>query len=144
MVPERGGAIPPGFTLLEMLVVIAVLGLVLGIFIGRGPMRSPALDLRAAAADVAQALRATRARAIATDRASSFALDPAAHRYVAAGVSHALPAALSAAINAPGGVIQFAPDGSSSGGRVTLGEAERAIVVSVDWLTGRVRVAAGS
>jgi general secretion pathway protein H len=36
--------------------------------------------------------------------------------------------------------IRFAPDGSSSGGRVTLSSRNKKYVVYVDWLTGRVGV----
>ena len=38
------------------------------------------------------------------------------------------------------GAIRFFPDGSSTGGRVTLMVGERSYAVDVDWLTGRVRV----
>jgi general secretion pathway protein H len=34
--------------------------------------------------------------------------------------------------------IRFNPDGSSTGGRITVGDAVRKIAVGVDWLTGRV------
>jgi general secretion pathway protein H len=37
--------------------------------------------------------------------------------------------------------ITFAPDGSSSGGRVAMAEGGRRVLVGVDWLTGRVSVA---
>ena len=38
------------------------------------------------------------------------------------------------------GRIRFFPDGSSTGGRVTLTSDERLYHVDVDWLTGQVRV----
>ncbi len=38
------------------------------------------------------------------------------------------------------GAISFAPDGSSSGGRIELADGGRRMRVSVDWLTGRVGV----
>jgi prepilin-type N-terminal cleavage/methylation domain-containing protein len=53
-----------GFTLIEMIVVVVVIGLVLSLFIQRGPMRSPALEARAAANEVAESLRLARSRAI--------------------------------------------------------------------------------
>ena len=37
--------------------------------------------------------------------------------------------------------ISFAPDGSSSGGRIVLADGGRRVQVGVDWLTGRVSVA---
>ena len=39
------------------------------------------------------------------------------------------------------GDIRFNPDGSSSGGRITLTDGNRVMMVGVDWLTGRVSVA---
>jgi general secretion pathway protein H len=38
------------------------------------------------------------------------------------------------------GGIRFDPDGSSTGGRIELGEGPRKIEIGVDWLTGRVSV----
>jgi general secretion pathway protein H len=49
-----------GFTLIEMIVLLVVIGLVLSLFIQRGPMRSPALEARVAADQVAQGLRLAR------------------------------------------------------------------------------------
>lgn len=36
--------------------------------------------------------------------------------------------------------IRFYPDGSSTGGRVTLGQGDRKFEIDVDWLTGRVHI----
>jgi hypothetical protein len=40
------------------------------------------------------------------------------------------------------GVIRFFGDGSSTGGSVTILQGERRSDVTVDWLTGRVSLAA--
>jgi hypothetical protein len=58
--PHRFGTFRSAFTLLEMIVVLAVLDLTLGLVIGRGPMHNP----RVAAREVARALRPARSRAI--------------------------------------------------------------------------------
>jgi prepilin-type N-terminal cleavage/methylation domain-containing protein len=57
-----------GFTLIEILVVLAILGVALGMLIGRGPMRSRGLETRAAAGALAQSLRfwAPRCRGLET------------------------------------------------------------------------------
>jgi general secretion pathway protein H len=146
-----------GFTLLEMIVVLAVLGLMAGLVVARGPSRSPALDLRAAASELAQALRGARARAIATDRLVMVRMDPRAHRFaVDDAPPRTLPAALAlrlvpdpegspeeGAADRPGG-IGFAPDGSSTGGRIDLAAGARHLVLTIDWLTGRVRIDAAT
>jgi general secretion pathway protein H len=132
-----------------MIVVLAVLALMVALVVARGPQRSPTLDLRAAAGEVAQALRAARARAIATDQPVTFRLDLAAHAYVVGTTPpHALPASLGLVMTSVAGEtsanaagISFAPDGSSSGGALDLVLGARRAHVAVDWLTGRVTVA---
>ena len=42
------------------------------------------------------------------------------------------------------GAIRFFPDGSSTGGRVTLAHDNLSYLVDVDWLTGRVVIQDGS
>ena len=163
---SRGQA---GFTLLEMVVVLVVLAFALSIVASRGPMRSRTLEARLAASQMAEQLRLARTQAIATDRTVSFVLDLAARRWrVGGAAAHQVAdgTALSmlsvgqaegrapgqdpggAAQGAPGlaparrlGAISFAPDGSSSGGRIELADGGRRMQVAVDWLTGRVSVA---
>lgn len=132
-----------------MLVVLAVLGLSLGLLLERGPWRSPTLDARAAAGQVAQGLRLARAEAIARGRRVVFALDVAAGSYrVGEGPVQPLPRGLSLSLTAVAeqtagnrlGGIGFLPDGSSTGGRIELAAGQRRLRVGVDWLTGRVSV----
>jgi general secretion pathway protein H len=138
-----------GFTLIEMLVVLVILGLTVALIVSRGPARSTGFDLRATAGDIAQQLRIARSEAISSDRSTRFSLDPADRRYETNGVAGPLlPPELSLTMTtATGGAarplaaITFAPDGSSSGGRVVLVAGANAMAVVVDWLTGRVSVA---
>ena len=127
-----------GYTLLEMIVVLAILGLMLGIVVLRGPMHSPRLDTEAATRELAGALRVARGRAIAQDQSVSVLL--AADGYQVDGMAaHALPADVSLSGNR---VISFAPDGSSSGGTVVVQASNIRMVVAVNWLTGHVETAA--
>jgi general secretion pathway protein H len=138
-----------GFTLIEMLVVLVILGLTVALIVSRGPARSTGFDLRATAGDIAQQLRLARSEAIAADRITRFTVDPADRRYETNGVAGPLlpPELALAMTTATGGAprplsaITFAPDGSSSGGRVVLVAGARALAVVVDWLTGRVSIA---
>jgi general secretion pathway protein H len=139
-----------GFTLLEMVIVIVVLGLALGIVVGRGPMRSPSMEEDAAARRVAGALREARAAAVATDRPVRVAIDLDRRRVqVGARPPMALPPGLGISVTTVAGeavgtrlaAIAFAPDGSSTGGRIELAAGERRVAIGVDWLTGRVRIA---
>lgn len=139
-----------GFTLLEMIVVLVVLGLMASLIVIRGPPSSALLDLHGTAGEVAQELRGARAQAIASDRRVVVRIDAAAHTLrVDDAPPRLLPASLglrvvavSQEVAAPRTArITFAPDGSSSGGTIDLVAETRRMRVAVDWLTGRVGLA---
>lgn len=157
--PERG---PPvgwtnpcsdrvgGFTLIELLVSLAILGLALALIAGYKPPWSRGLGLQATAAELAAGLRLARSEAILSNRQVLFDIDLTGHRYrIGTGTPRRLPADLSLelltisgeALNGREGDIRFNPDGSSTGGRISLADGQRRIGVGVDWLTGRVMVA---
>lgn len=149
----RRGDGEAGFTLIEILVVIVILGLVAALVAMHGPQRNATLDLRAAAQEVAQTLRLARARAIAGNRVVGVAFDPATHMMRLEGTTpRPLPPDLGIAVTAAPGntlgqrmaAIRFAPDGSSSGGSVELGTGGRRARIGVDWLTGRVSLTFGA
>jgi general secretion pathway protein H len=136
-----------GFTLLEMMVVVAILGVLAMVALprlelGRGPR------LRAAAHEVAADLRLLRDDAIR--RASPATLKATATGYLLrpSGRARALPAgiALETAAAAPtllpsaGAEIAFFPDGSSTGGVVLLRGSGGAARIVVRGLDGRVRL----
>lgn len=138
-----------GFTLLEMIIVVAVLGLAIGLIVTRGPMRSPKLEMQGAVNAVAQGLRVARSRAIATNRPVRFAVDIPAHSVgVESETPTVLPKAISIAMLAVSeetrgtrlAAIRFNGDGSATGGRIELGDGQRVAQVNVEWLTGRVTV----
>ncbi len=148
--PRRRGRIAAsgragGFTLIEMVVVLAILGLMLGLVLTRGPVRSQGVEIEAAARDIAGALRLARSTAIAENRTVSLNIDVAnGSMRTDNGPVRALPGALTLRVVAErGGAlpgIRFAPDGSSSGGRIELIAPGRRVRIGVDWLTGRVRI----
>lgn len=126
-----------GFTLLEMIVVLVILGLTLTLVITRGPMHSTRLDTDAAARQVAGTLRLARGRAIAQNQSVSVVLAP--HFYQVEGLAaHVVPSDVALAGNP---VIRFAPDGSSSGGTVVVQSATSRVAIVVNWLTGGVEMA---
>lgn len=137
-----------GFTLIEVAVVLVILAVVLGVVIGRRPMRSRGLEVRAAAGMLSQSLRAARAQAISTDQDVFVSIDPARHVFGTDGreshqIDPGIPIVISESEFAnPGGVriIRFSGDGSSSGGIVHLGTGKAQLRVSVEWLTGKVIV----
>ncbi|MCQ8279339.1 prepilin-type N-terminal cleavage/methylation domain-containing protein [Acetobacteraceae bacterium KSS8] len=132
-----------GFTLIEMIVVVAVLALAATLVLARGPMRSETVDLRAAARGLAVEMRVARAQAIGEDRVLVFLLDPAHRNYgIEKGRRHELPRGIVVVADNPDAVetIRFRPDGSSSGGVWVLGEGDRRIAIETDWLTGAVSI----
>ena len=137
-----------GFTLLELLVVLVLVALVLALV---PPMLSkgvPEVELRAAVRSLAAGMSEARSRAIARNTEVAFTVDVEARtfaigdggaaRAVARELSLSLVTAQSDQLAETRGSIRFFPDGSSTGGRITLSRGESSYDVSVDWLTGRV------
>lgn len=144
-----------GFTLVEVLVVLAIAGLMLAV---TPPLLSgalPGLELKGAARRTASALRLTRELAIAEGRPAAWMIDIANNAYridgrgrdgrLPGGIALELVAAADEMASETQGAIRFFPDGTSTGGRVILkrGEPgrERGYQVGVNWLTGRVLIA---
>jgi general secretion pathway protein H len=141
-----------GFTLLELLVVMVIIAAIVGLVVPRFGAALPGVELRGAARDVASALRFARGRAIATRGDVAVVFDVNARTYRIEGVPGERERAFGDAITVglltgrselrseSVGAISFFPDGSSTGGRVTLRSGERAFEVDVEWLTGRVSI----
>jgi general secretion pathway protein H len=142
-----------GFTLLEMLLVlvIAATGYALVVRLTGGGVSGA--ELKSAARAVAAGLRDARGTAIARQEPAALVLD-LEHRTIEVsgrGRPRALPERLelklytaqSEIVDEKRGAIRFYPDGSSTGGRVTVAAGERALLVDVDWLTGRVSIREG-
>jgi general secretion pathway protein H len=151
---ERAGG--AGFTLLELLLVLAVLALLAGLVVAYIPSGSTRTEVVATAREVASGLRRARGAAIAGNAPVAFVLDVKKRSYrvgteapvrlardIALTIDTARSEVSEVGDGAAGG-IRFFPDGSASGGRISLrGAGERAAVavVTVDWVTGRVDVA---
>ena len=149
--PEgRRGNLAAGFTLIEMIVVLAILGFALVLVVGYKPPWSRGLDIDASAAELAGQLRLARSEAISGNQPVTLDVDIAGHRYR---LGNAAPRPLPAGTDielltiagerraTTVGDIRFHPDGSSTGGRIVLAGGSRRVAIGVDWLTGRVAVA---
>jgi general secretion pathway protein H len=105
--------------------------------------------LRAATQDVASGLRHARGQALGKGREAEFVLNVRQHFYRVSGRAkpYALPESVKLGLftadvltDEGQGSIVFYPDGSASGGRVTLAGAGKTRLVDVNWLTGAVVV----
>ena len=138
-----------GFTLLETLLALAIVGLVLAVAVP-ALVVTPGAGLRAAAELVATGLRQARVTAVREQRPVALLLDVEAHALRVEGrqrvrtlpreVTLELHTAQGEIVDARLGGIRFYPDGSSTGGRVTLKREGLRTDVDVEWLTGRVRI----
>ena len=146
----------PGFTLLEVLVVLVIIAMattLAAMALGGG---LDGMRLRSSSKEIAAQLRYTRTQAIATGQPQRFSIDPRAHRWQGPGKRHGkIPASLGVEFTgarevqprAGAGGILFFPDGASTGGRIQLSVKRAALRVDVAWLTGEVtlaRAASGS
>lgn len=145
---EHGGC--RGFTLVEILVVLLILSVTYLALTQAFIRRSPELEIKAAAAEVAATLREARGLAIRNNREMPVLFDLDNHllqieaqgenRAIAPNLGISLYTATSELAGTGVGGIRFFPDGTSTGGRVRLFNGERKYDVFVDWLTGRIDI----
>ena len=138
-----------GFTLLEMLAVILLIGIAAAAVSVSVTQGLASARVRAASSELAGAMRATRAQAIVRGQEQNFDVDTQANSYrnvrqqdvrLPKGLRLSITSAKEDQPNDHTGRIRFFPDGSSTGGRITLQSGERQWHVNVSWLTGEVRV----
>lgn len=133
-----------GFSLLEMLVVLAIVALVATSipFISHGG----GTELRGLGSEVATALRGLRETAIRSQQEAEFTLAPQSGGYrlgdrlvalppgVTLGVSVAEPPLLGDLADH----VVFYPDGSSTGGTITLSRGGVSVTITIGWMDGRI------
>lgn len=139
-----------GFTLIEIIVVLAILGLMTALVLANGTRVSPAVHARSAAEQVSAALRSARSEALMSNRSVAFTLDLANRAYQwGQSPRQVLPDDLRVSLltsrdllapNGNVGLVHFDPDGASSGGRVTIEGGGVVWWVGIDWLSGRVSI----
>lgn len=141
-----------GFTLVELVLVLALIAVVAGLTlpaIGRGV---DALEIRAEAAAFSAFLRYAREQAITRREPQEVSVNPNAHLLTLrtagaeARASRRLSPRIAISAESPAGLsITFSPRGLSSGGSWRLvGRDGRAYRVQVDPLTGRVTNGGGN
>lgn len=136
-----------GFTLIEMLVVLTIVALALAIVVP-AVSKSMVISVHDIARDVQISLRQARAKAVSEQQSTLFWVDVEQHQYLthkniiksfSENINmHAKVA--SREIQGRNAGVRFFPDGSSTGGHLTISDAEVTVYIDIDWLTGRVSV----
>ena len=130
------------------------MGLLLALAAPRFHNIVPGFELQSSTRELAAALRETRSLALERGDPAVLVLDLAKRRYGAGGSSRskalpgdivleALTAAEDISEETRRAQFRFFPDGSATGGRITLSRGERAYRIDIDWLTGRVSILDG-
>ncbi|HQZ44493.1 MAG TPA: GspH/FimT family pseudopilin [Usitatibacteraceae bacterium] len=142
-----------GFTLLELLLVLVIAAASYAMVVRFSAGGVSGAELKSAARAVAAGLRDARGTAVATQESASLTLDLEHRSMEVSGgrrprslpkrLDLKLYTAQAEIVDDKRGAIRFYPDGSSTGGRVTLASGERKFLVDVDWLTGRVTIKEG-
>jgi general secretion pathway protein H len=139
-----------GFTLLEILIVLVIGVLLVALVPPLLSGMSGATELRGAARQLAAGLRNARNEAVTRQQEAVLTLDLERRRFGVTGdpreialpesVALKLYTAQSELLDSATGGIRFFPDGSSTGGAITVSSPKLAYRVNVDWLTGTVAI----
>ncbi len=139
-----------GFTILELLVVMAILAGVASITFPLVYRAHPEATLRATANHLAGELRAARGYAIKTNQQQTLTLDVGRRIYWVAGRGRPQRIANSVGldfvtlekerVDGSQARLRFMPDGSATGGNIVLTSGGHKATVEVDWMTGHARV----
>lgn len=121
-----------GFSLIEMLLVLVILGMAAGVVAGR--IRAPGVDWEAAS--LASFLREMRADAMLEGHRLDASLQPSPLQLVVSRGHHAFSFARASEVTAQ--PLSFYRDGGSSGTLITVRRNAESYAVKVEALTGRV------
>lgn len=138
-----------GFTLIEMILVMVIAIMLLGAVGPRVAAGIGSMRFRASAQEIASALRYVRAKAVSEERETALTINLDDHVYdVDGGEQYSIPEEVDIDVytttaevygNNQAGFI-FYPDGSASGGRITLEYHGQKRLIYINWLTGLVEV----
>lgn len=139
-----------GFTLVELLAVLAILAIAAAIFSYRSQAGFGTAKFRALMTGTASALRETRSRAISTASDQVFVIDTDGRTLSdkASGLSLDIPKGVTltadvakSEIDGRGRAgIRFYKDGTSTGGKLRFAWNAQTYSIDVNWLTGNVAI----
>ena len=141
-----------GFTLLELMIVLGIMVLGFGAVAVNMSAGNDSMALKAAARDLASGLRYTRSQAMISHTQATLDFDLTQNNYTLTGQTkvHAIATDIDVTVSTAkedlsDGVakLRFFPDGSSTGGRITLEKNKLAQEININWLTGQVSINLG-
>jgi general secretion pathway protein H len=144
------GIMDKGFSLIEILIVLVIAVIIMGVV---GPKISSGISsvkFKSITKEVVSGLRYARMKSITENRKIEFIVNLEQHFYriddenknhpIPEDIEITLVTASTQVIGEEQGAIIYFPDGSSSGGRVTLETEQQKHLIDVNWLTGMVEV----
>src|SRR5262245_25717461 len=142
--PAGSSGARTGYTLVELVVVLLILGAAMSLALPRLEGFLPQIKLKQTAREVVLALREAQRQAISSGAQTTVELD-LGRRLLRGPGTHALPldprfglqVTSAAAEDSAAGRIDFFPDGTSTGGKLALAYGRRRYEVTVDWALGR-------
>ena len=134
------------FTLVEMMVAIAIVGLLMAVTVPGSIRMYESIQYRQVVRDVLTTLGSARHLAVDRGRAQDVAFDPDRRQVSLGDDIQQLPDGFELTVTTASevnrqnvGVIRFYPEGSSTGGDVDIASPTgRGVRISVDWLMGGV------
>lgn len=139
------------FSLLELLIVLAIVGMVLTVvpsMFGKGVSSA---EMKSAARVLSAGLRSARSRALTQQVEVFLNIDVEKRQFeisdkkkiyvLPKGLDIKLTVVESERKDENNGAVRFYPDGSSTGGRIVVGYENRNYQIDIDWLTGDVAIA---
>jgi len=139
-----------GFTLIELLLVIVIIAISAAVVAPNIGSGNQTAKLNSSARDIASALRFARGHALTRHKESIVLFNLQDNTYqitdkhkvyrIAKEIEVTLDIAQSQIVDETQGNIRFFPDGSSTGGRITLELTGNKRQLDINWLTGHVEL----
>jgi general secretion pathway protein H len=134
------------FTLVELLVAMAIAGVLMAVSVPMGMRFYDSMQYREAVRIVMSAFQFARHQAVETGTMQDVVVRPGVNELSYGGKSKQLPESINMVVSAAGdlgvergGVVRFYPEGGATGGDVELeSPSGKGVRISVDWLTGKV------
>ena len=141
-------AVNLGFTIIELITSLAIVLLAMAIISPLMQNGSNSINVKTISYDIASTLRLARSLAISRQSDIRFVLDAKNRKYWISmnPKRHTLPNDLEIflttshkeIINEEIGMVNFYPDGSSSGGIITINNDNSKRRIEINWITGRI------